>query len=442
MAKSQSPLISIFKIKDLRNRVLITLFILFIYRLGSYIPVPGIDIFQLNKLFGTLGSGLLDYIDLFTGGGLKKFTIFALGIMPYITAEIIMQLLMAVIPSLEKMVKEGGEAGRKKIQLWSRIGTIFIVAFQSFALTGFIIGQGGGKIVLINHTLFYIISITTITAGTMFLIWLGDKINDYGIGNGVSLIIFAGIVARFPGAFNEIFQQIRLQNLNIVMLLIVLIVFIVVIVLVIYEQQGQRRIPVQHAKRIVGRKVYQAQASYLPLKLNPSGVIPIIFASTFLMFPSQLMAMIGYKSEILRKIAYYLSPGSVTYVILYTLLIIFFAYFYTQVILNPIEIAENLKSSGGYIPGIRPGKNTEEYLTKVINRVVLPGSIFLAFIAIIPTISNSIFNLPRTFSYLMGGTSLLITVGVALDTIQQIESQLTMHHYEGFMKKGRIRGRR
>jgi preprotein translocase subunit SecY len=442
---SSSPFINIFRIPDLRKKVLITFFILFIYRLGSYIPVPGIDINVLKTTFATAaGSGLLDYIDLFTGGGLRNFTIFALSIMPYITAEIILQLLIAIIPALEKMVKEGGEAGRKKIQLYARIGTIFICAIQAFTLTKFIISQTARveDLILVRTGFFYIISIVTITTGTMFLIWLGDKINDYGIGNGISLIIFAGIVARFPAAIYELYKKVRYEGSNMVMLLIVVLMFILVIVLVIYEQQGQRRIPLQQAKRIVGRKVYQGQSTYIPLKLNPSGVIPIIFASTFLIFPSQLMQMLGTRSKFLTKLVYYISPGTVSYLVIYSLLVIFFAYFYTQVILNPVEIAENLKKSGGYIPGIRPGKNTEDYLNNVITRIILPGSIFLAFIAILPNIANEFFNLPTTFAYLMGGTSLLIVVGVALDTINQIESQLIMHHYDGFLSKGRIRGRR
>jgi len=364
--------------------------------------------------------------------------------MPYITAEIILQLLIAIIPALEKMVKEGGEAGRKKIQLYARIGTIFICAIQAFTLTKFIISQTARveDLILVRTGFFYIISIVTITTGTMFLIWLGDKINDYGIGNGISLIIFAGIVARFPAAIYELYKKVRYEGSNMVMLLIVVLMFILVIVLVIYEQQGQRRIPLQQAKRIVGRKVYQGQSTYIPLKLNPSGVIPIIFASTFLIFPSQLMQMLGTRSKFLTKLVYYISPGTVSYLVIYSLLVIFFAYFYTQVILNPVEIAENLKKSGGYIPGIRPGKNTEDYLNNVITRIILPGSIFLAFIAILPNIANEFFNLPTTFAYLMGGTSLLIVVGVALDTINQIESQLIMHHYDGFLSKGRIRGRR
>ncbi len=441
MAKSrtQSPFISIFRIPELRKKVLITLLILIVYRLGSYVPVPGIDFRALQEMMNTNSGGFADFLNFFAGGGLKKFTIFALGIMPYITAEIIMQLLTAVIPGLEKLSKEG-ESGRKKIQLYSRIATIFITAVQAFTIMKVVLKPGttGNDLFLINNEFYgYFLGITTIVTGTMFLIWLGDKINDYGIGNGISMIIFAGIVARLPGAFNEVYSQVKLKQLQMPILMVIAVIFFVVLIMVIYEQQGQRRIPIQYAKRVVGRKMYGGQPTYLPLKLNPSGVIPIIFSSTIVMFFGQIGQGLGWV-----WLARAMTPGSVWYLVIYTGMIIIFAFFYTSIMFSPIEIAENLKKSGGYIPGIRPGKNTEKYLDKILKRIVLPGSVFLAFIALVPTLSNSIFNLPASFAYLMGGTSLIIIVGVSLDTVMQIESQLTMHHYDGFMKKGRIRGRR
>jgi len=350
-----------------------------------------------------------------------------------------MQLLTAIVPALEKLAKEG-EAGRKKMQLYSRIGTIFITGVQAFALMKVLLNPGasGNNLFLIkNEAWGYFLGVTTVIAGTMFLIWLGDKINDYGIGNGISLIIFAGIVARFPSAISEVWRQMKTHEINGVILMIVAAIFAAVVVMVIYEQQGQRRIPIQYAKRVVGRKMYGGQPTFLPLKLNPSGVIPIIFASTIIMFVGQIGQYAGSV-----KLSRSMTPGSVWYSVVYSLLIVFFAFFYTKIMFNPVEISENLKKSGGYIPGIRPGKNTEEYINKILNRIVLPGSLFLAFIALVPTVTNKIFNLPTSFAYLMGGTSLIIVVGVSLDSVMQIESQLTMHHYDGFMKKGRIRGRR
>jgi preprotein translocase subunit SecY len=416
MAAGSNLIVNIFRIPELRRRVLFTFLMILIVRIGTYIPVPGINPVALERIFSQTGAGLLGFLDLFAGGALSRFTVFALGIMPYISSSIIMQLLTVVIPALERLSKEG-EVGRKKIQQISRFATVVIAAIQAYALTA-------------------------ITAGTIFLMWIGEQITERGIGNGISLIIFIGIVARIPVAFKAVYDQLKLGELNPIILLLSFGIFVGIIAFVILEQQGQRRIPIQHAKKVIGRKVYSAQATYLPLKINPSGVIPIIFASSLLLFPAQIAQTLGARVPALERLAVLLSPGNVLYLVLYALLIIFFTYFYTQIQLNPIDIADNLKKVGGYIPGIRPGVNTSTYLQKVLNRIVLPGSIFLALIALVPTIIQRWLGLPSAMAYLMGGTSLLIMVGVDLDTMKQIESHLLMRHYDGFMKKGgKIRGR-
>lgn len=432
--------LNIFKIPELRRRVLFTLVMLVIVRIGSYIPVPGIDAVALQRLFTQTGArGLLGFLDLFAGGALSRFTLFALGIMPYISTSIILQLLTVVVPALERLSKEG-EAGRKKIQQITRFGTVVICAIQAYALTVFMKAQPE---VIVNPGIQFTVSaVIAITAGTIFLMWIGEQITERGIGNGISLIIFIGIVARIPVAFRQVYDQLKVGEINPIVLIASFGIFVAIIAFVIMEQQGQRRIPIQHAKKIIGRKVYTAQGTHLPLRINPSGVIPIIFASSVLLFPAQIAQSLGARVPPLERLAALLSPGRALYLSLYALLIIFFTYFYTQIQLNPIDIADNLKKVGGYIPGIRPGENTSTYLQKVLNRIVLPGSIFLALIALIPTIIQRWLNLPPEMAYLMGGTSLLIMVGVDLDTMKQIESHLLMRHYDGFMKKGgRIRGR-
>jgi preprotein translocase subunit SecY len=361
------------------------------------------------------------------------------GIGPIVTSSIILQLLTVVVPVLERLSKEG-EAGRKKIQQITRVGTVVICAVQAYALTVFMKSQPE---VIVNPGIgFTINAIVAITAGTVFLMWVGEQITERGIGNGISLIIFIGIVARIPVAFKQAYDQLRIGELNPVVLIASFGIFVGIVAFVILEQQGQRRIPIQHAKKVIGRKVYAAQATHLPLKINPSGVIPIIFASSVLLFPAQIAQTLGARAPFLDRLAAMLAPGNVLYLTLYALLIIFFTYFYTQIQLNPIDIADNLKKVGGYIPGIRPGVNTSTYLQRVLNRIVLPGSIFLALIALFPTIIQKWLNLPPEMAYLMGGTSLLIMVGVDLDTMKQIESHLLMRHYDGFMKRGgKMRGR-
>jgi len=439
MAGTGNIAINIFKIPELRKRVLFTLLMILIVRIGAYIPVPGIDAVALERLFTQQTGGLLGFLDLFAGGALSRFTVFALGIMPYISASIILQLLTVVIPALERLSKEG-EVGRKKIQQITRFSTVGIAGVQSYALTVFMKSRPE---VIVNPGLgFTINAVVAITTGTIFLMWIGEQITERGIGNGISLIIFIGIVARIPTAFTQVYDQLKIGELNPIVLIASFGIFVAIIAFVILEQQGQRRIPIQHAKKVVGRKVYSAQATHLPLKINPSGVIPIIFASSVLLFPAQIAKSLGARVPVLDRFAAMLSPGNVLYLVLYALLIIFFTYFYTQIQLNPIDIADNLKKVGGYIPGIRPGVNTSTYLQKVLNRIVLPGSIFLAMIALIPTLIQRWLGLPPEMAQLMGGTSLLIMVGVDLDTMKQIESHLLMRHYEGFMKRGgKLRGR-
>jgi preprotein translocase subunit SecY len=364
-----------------------------------------------------------------------------LGIMPYISMSIIMQLLIIVFPRLKKISQE--EGGRKKIQGYQRIGTVVVCLIQSYAVTQYAqsIRRSVENLLSMEILPFTLIAMLTVTTGTMFMMWIGEQITRRGIGNGISLLIFAGIVARLPQALWELFGRVRDRQLNPVFVLIVLVIFVAVVALVVFEQQGQRKIQVNYAKRVVGRRVYSAQNTYIPFKINPSGVIPVIFASSILTFPLQIASTIGSNISWLAAVSSVLNPHGALYNILYILLIIFFAYFYTQVSLNPIEIAKNIRENGGSIPGIRT-ERIEEYLTKILNRIVLPGSLYLALIAVIPTFIQWAFNFPSSISYLMGGTSLLILVGVDLDTMSQIEALLKMHHHEGLTRKGHLRGGR
>ena len=437
---ASNVLLDMMRIKDLRDRIFYTLAILVVYRIGCVIPVPGIDVSALKTYFNSQqsnsGGQIEMFLDFFSGGAFTNFSIFMLGIMPYISMSIIMQLVMIVFPQMKKLAEEDG--GKKKIKQYTRYGTIVVSVIQAVSVV--VYADQIPNAITIDRTVYTILSILTVTTGTMFLMWLGEQINQRGIGNGISLIIFAGIVARLPRAFIMLFENIKSGDLNPVFVLIALSLFVVVIVLVVYEQRGQRKIPVNYAKRVVGRRMYGSQNTYIPFKINPSGVIPVIFASSILTFPLQIAQMLGSKVSWLHDVANWLSPQHATYMTLYTLLIIFFAYFYTQVSLNPIEISRQIRENGGSIPGIRSEK-TEEYLSRVLNRIILPGSIFLAFIALIPQLVQMVFKFPSLVAYLMGGTSLLIIVGVDLDLMSQIEGQLRMHHHEGLTKKGRIRGR-
>ncbi|MDR2049952.1 MAG: preprotein translocase subunit SecY [Treponema sp.] len=439
-----NPLIGIFRVKELRERIFYTILLLLVFRIGAVLPIPGINVQALTDYFlsqQNTGNPIVDYLDFFAGGAFSNFSVFMLGIMPYISMSIIMQLLIIVFPSLKKISQE--EGGRKKIQGYQRLGTVAVCLVQSFAITRY--AQGIGREVadfftIPNFWFFSVLAMLTVTTGTMFLMWLGEQITRRGIGNGISLLIFAGIVARLPQALWELGGRVANGTLNPVFVAIVFIMFVAVVTLVVFEQQGQRKISVHYAKRIVGRRMYGAQNTYIPFKINPSGVIPVIFASSILTFPLQIAQTIGQNVAWLGAVSRALSPQGVLYNVLYVLFIVFFAYFYTQVSLNPIEIAKNIRENGGSIPGIRTDR-IEEYLTKILNRIVLPGSIYLAFIAVIPTFIQWAFKFPSSISYLMGGTSLLILVGVDLDTMSQVESLLKMHHHEGLTKKGRLRGR-
>lgn len=438
---------NIFRIKELRNKILFTLAMLLIFRLGSVIPVPGIDVnalesYYMDQIASGANMGLTEYLDFFSGGAFKNFSIFMLGIMPYISMSIIMQLMMLIFPFLKRISEEDG--GRKKIQKYIRYGTVVVCLIQSFTLLQSTKGMIAANFQVVVPELvgwqFSAIAVLTVTVGTLFLMWMGEQINEKGIGNGISLIIFTGIVARMPTGVNALVREVRNGSLNFVFVIFAIAIFVAVIVLVIYEQQGQRKIPVNYAKRIVGRKVYGAQSTYIPLKINPSGVIPVIFASAILTVPLQIGQQLGVTSKFWMNLSSFFAPGGLTHSIVYVILIIAFAYFYTQVSLNPIEIARQIRENGGSVPGVR-SENLEQYLTRVLNRIVLPGSIFLAFIALIPTVINNLFNFPLEAAYLMGGTSLLILVGVDLDTMSQIESHLKMHHHDGLVKSGKLKSR-
>ena len=434
--------LNIFRIPELRKRVLFVIIIMVLYRLGASIPTPGLNITLLDEYFTRNAGGLLNMFDVFAGGAFKKFSIFALGVMPYISASIILQLLTIVVPALEALQKEG-EAGRKKITQYTRYLTVAITAFQAFGVSLWMNGfqVDGMQVVMVGKTMFTFLTIVTITAGTVLLMWLGELITEHGIGNGVSLIIFAGIVARLPSALIEIAKKVQIGEFNAVFILVVALIFVAIIAFNVVIEQGQRRIPVQYAQRVVGRKVLGSQNTHIPLKINPSGVMPIIFASSIIMFPGQLAGILGTKFQFFHTIAMWLGPDKPLYLIFYTLMIIFFCYFYTAVLYNPVEFADNLKKYGGFIPGIRPGEHTSQYFQYVLNRLILSGSIAVAIIAIIPTILNRWMNLPASISYLMGGTSLMIVVGVGLDLMTKIESHLLMRHYDGLVKSGKMRGR-
>jgi preprotein translocase subunit SecY len=443
-----NPLVGIFRVKELRERVFFTALMLVIFRIGAVIPIPGINVRELAVvLFSEQNSGnpIVDYLDFFAGGAFSNFSVFMLGIMPYISMSIIMQLLLIVFPALKKISQE--EGGRKKIQGYQRIGTVVVCLIQSFAVTQYaqaLSRQAPNLLSIKSMVLFSLLAMLTVTTGTMFLMWIGEQITKRGIGNGISLLIFAGIVARLPQAVWELIGWVQAgEGANLIYVIVVFVMFVAVVALVVFEQQGQRKIPVNYAKRVVGRKMYGAQNTYIPFKINPSGVIPVIFASSILTFPLQIASQIGENVPWLawlQSVSRTLSPQGPLYNVLYVLLIIFFAYFYTQVSLNPIEIAKNIRENGGSIPGIRT-ERIEEYLTKILNRIVLPGSLYLALIAVIPTFIQWAFDFPSSISYLMGGTSLLILVGVDLDTMSQIEGLLKMHHHEGLTRKGRLRGR-
>jgi len=429
---------NVLKIRELRQRVFFTLMILVVYRIGGHIPTPGIDTGALAQFFSTAGSTLFGLYDLFVGGAFYKATIFALGIMPYISASIIIQLMGSVVPFLQRLQKEGDE-GRRKITQYTRYGTVAIAALQAFGTAVFLesISAGPGQAVVPNPGMgFKFLTVLTFTSGTIFIMWLGEQITERGIGNGISLIIFIGIIARFPQAIFDEIRELLAGRRGLFVEIGLIALMVGVVAAIIMVTRAQRKIPVQYPKRVVGRKIYGGQATHIPLSVNTAGVIPIIFAQSIMFAPQTLVSFFP-RTEWLQTFVSYFDPGSAVYAIVYGTIIVFFAFFYTAIVFNPVDLADNMKKHGGYIPGIRPGKRTSEYIDRVLTRITLPGAIFFAAVAVLPYFLMSKFNVQFYF----GGTSILIVVGVALDTLQQVESHLVMRHYDGFMKRGRIRGR-
>lgn len=426
---------NIFKIAELKSRVIFTLALLAVYRVGAHIPTPGIRGEELSKFLLERGGALMGFFDMFSGGALSRVTIFALGIMPYISASIILQLLTIVIPSLGRLAKEG-ERGRKKIVQYTRYGTMVISAIQSFGIAAGIETMANGAFVQNPGWPFRLMTMITLTSGTAFIMWLGEQITERGIGNGISLIIFAGIVAMFPNAVIQTVRLVKVGELSVILLIPLIIMMIAVVGVIIFVERGQRKIPVQYAKRVVGRKVYGGQSTHLPLRVNTAGVIPPIFASSVIMFPATIAGFINIPW--VQSMASQLAPGTLFHSLLYVGMIFFFCYFYTAIIFNPVDIADNLQKYGGFIPGVRPGQKTSEYIYRVLTRITFGGAVYLSVVCLLPDILRYQFNVPFYF----GGTSLLIVVGVALDTISQIESHLVTRSYEGFLKKGKLRGRR
>ena len=426
------------RIPELRRRILFTLAMLAVYRVGVAIPTPGIDREGLAAFFAQVEGTIFGLFNLFSGGALEQFSVFSLGIMPYISASIILQLLTVVFPYLERLSKEG-DVGRKKITQYTRYGTIVLSVIQgmmiSIGLEG-TRGPNGEAIVLDPGWNFRLMTVLTLTSGTAFIMWLGEQVTERGIGNGISLIIFAGIVAALPSAITSTFQFVREGELSIFFVILLVLFVVLVVGIIIFMERGQRRIPVQYAKRVVGRRMYGGQTSHLPLKINTSGVIPVIFASSVLIFPATVAQFV--QNPWAQTLAGSMAPGQWLHDLLYVGLIMFFCYFYTAVVFNPVDVAENMRKYGGYVPGIRPGKRTAEFIDRVLSRITLGGAVYLSLVALLPTILISQFNVPFFF----GGTALLIVVGVALDTVSQMETHMISRNYEGFMRRGRIRGRR
>ncbi len=433
-----SGLQSAANIPELRKRIFFTLIMLAVYRMGVQIPTPGINSEALANFFAQNAGTLFGMFNMFSGGALENFSIFALGIMPYISASIIIQLLTVVIPQLEAMKKDG-QAGQRKITQYTRYGTVVLSIIQgTFIAVGLegMTGPGGEAIVLTPGIEFKLMTMLTLTSGTAFIMWLGEQMTERGIGNGISLIIFAGIVARVPAAIVNSIQLVKAGEIALFFVPLLLVFMFGVIAVIVFCETSQRRIPIQYAKRVVGRRVYGGQSSHLPLKINVSGVIPPIFASSIMMFPATIGSFI--QVDWVQQASAALQPGTVYYYIIYTFMIVFFCFFYTAVTFKPDDVAENLKKNGGFVPGIRPGKKTAEFIDKVLTRLTVVGAIYLSTVCILPTIMISKFNIPFYF----GGTALLIVVGVGIDTISQVESHLHMRNYEGFMKQGKIRGRK
>ncbi len=445
MAKIQETFRNIFKIHELRQRILYTLALLVIVRIGTHITLPGIDTTLLHAATQNKTSdNLFGLYDLFVGGAFSNAAIFALGIMPYISASIILQIAGAVIPYFQKLQREG-EEGRKKLTQLTRYGTVLISTMQAWGVTIHLLNMSvptGGSIVseAVRGVLWTFSTIIILVAGTMFIMWMGEQITEKGIGNGISLIIFIGIINRFPFALLDEYRLIAAGQRNLVIEIVIVSLMVLIIAGVVLVTQGTRRIPVQYAKRVVGRKVYGGVTQYIPLRVNTAGVMPIIFAQSIMFVPSTLFSFFP-NSEFIGYISNYFHYESVTYSIIYATMIIFFTYFYTAIAFNPQDVAENMKKQGGFIPGIRPGKQTADFIDNILTKITLPGSFFLAIVAILPAFISK-FGVSGSFASFFGGTSLLIIVGVALDTLQQIESHLLMRHYDGFMKSGKLKGRR
>lgn len=429
---------NIFRIPELKKRVFFSLGMLAVYRVGCHIPTPGIDAQALALFFKQMQGTLFGMVDMFSGGALQKLTVFALGIMPYISSSIIFQLLTVVIPTIEKLSKEG-ESGRKKIIQYTRYGTIVLSVVQALGISiglESMRGPAGEMVVPSPGWGFRIMTVITLTAGTAFIMWLGEQMSEKGIGNGISLIIFAGIVARIPTAISNCFRLLKAGQLSLFIILFVLAFMLLVIAAIVFVERGQRRIPIHYAKRVVGLKTYGGQTSHLPLKVNMAGVIPPIFASSIIMFPATVANFINIPW--VQKAAKSLTPGNWGYEIFYVAFIVFFCYFYTAVTFNPIDVADNVKKHGGYVPGIRPGKETSDFLDMVLTKLTFAGAIYISIVCVLPSILIGKFNLPFYF----GGTALLIAVGVGMDTVAQIESHLITRSYDGFMKGVKIKGRR
>ena len=453
---------NIFSIPELRRRVLFTLLLLAVYRIGAQIPNPGISADALAEFWQTQKGTIFGFIDLFSGRAMSRMTIFALGIMPYISASIILQLLQVVWPFLERLSKEG-ELGRKKITQYTRYGTLLICFIQAMGIGVFLQSlrsPGGARIVPNPGVGFQLLTVLTLTTGTIFIMWLGEQISERGIGNGISLIIFAGIVVDLPRGAQSVVAGLRTGNMDPLRLIFLVALMLAVIAVIVFVERGQRRIPVSYAKRVIGRKVYGGQSTHLPLRVNTGGVIPIIFAASIITIPQTIAQLI--KVPVFQTISQQFNIGMPLYNLLYVAAIIFFTYFYVSIVFNPVDVADNLRKYGGFIPGIRPGKNTSDYIDTTLSRITLVGAVYLAAIAILPEFLITGIkvqalpfigdfleaNLPRWFTqglnvdFYFGGTSILIVVGVAMDTLQQIEAQLVMRHYDGFMRRSRIRGRR
>lgn len=459
---------NMFRIEDLRNRVLFTLALLAVYRIGAYIPIPGINSAVLDQLFNNAASSVLGIFNLFSGGNFRRMTIFALGIMPYITSSIILQLMTVVFPYLEKLQKEG-ELGRRKITQYTRYLTVVLSVIQSLSIAGTLQAQASGGQSLVYHpgTGFILMTVLTLTTGSAFIMWLGEQISERGIGNGMSLIIFVGIVVGLPHAIFNLYEMAKSGTwgaLTPVVLIALLALMVAVVALIVYVEGGQRRIPVQYAKRVVGRRVMGGQSSYLPLRVNSSGVIPPIFASSLLAFPATIALILNHKYAFVDTIKDRLQWGEPLYTVVYVTLILLFAFFYIGIVFNPTDLADNMRKNGGFIPGIRPGRNTSEYVSKILKRLTFIGAVYLALVCLLPEWMIAGIHLdhiqtlnigswfdrhfPVWFlkglgvQFYFGGTSLLIVVGVAMDTVQQLEAQLVMRNYEGFARKGRLRSRR